>query len=318
MKMSKETLSLSAVIFDEIKHMYTLNGKVLSGVTAIVKWMFPETYKDIPQSVLEKAAAHGSLVHKKCEQFDNCGFGDDIQEVKDYAALKEKYGLRTLRNEYLVSDNAAIASSIDIVFDADKNGSFPLADIKTTSKIHKDNVSLQLSIYAYLFELCNEGLQAGSLYVIWLPKPQYGAAELMELQRIGSEDCKHIIQAYLDGEDATPYRERFFGNCDTSDVALLEEELPSTLRDAEMEIIRIKTELKEMEAKKKQLEEGLYDLMVKGGVKTWTSERLRITRKLESTRDSIDTAKVKKKYPEVYEDCLKVSKVKGSITINIL
>ena len=49
----------SPVIFDEAAHTYTLNGVRLSGVTAIVKWMFPETYKDIPQSVLEKAADHG-------------------------------------------------------------------------------------------------------------------------------------------------------------------------------------------------------------------------------------------------------------------
>lgn len=309
----------SPVIFDEAAHTYTLEGVRLSGVTAIVKWMFPDTYKDIPQSVLEKAAEHGSLIHKKCEQYDNCGFGDDLQEVREYVRLKAENGLTTLENEYLVDDGKDIASSIDVVFDKDESGMYSLADIKTTSKIHKDNVMLQLSIYAYLFERCNKGKKVGRLFVIWLPKEQYGKAELMELKRIGSADCKKIVKAYVAKEDATPYREKYFGGIEAStEIELIEEAMPANLKDAEDEIIKIETQLKQMEERKKELKEGLYDLMVQHNVKKWQSKRLQIVRKLESTRESIDTAKVKKQYPEVYAECLKTSKVKGSITINIL
>ena len=214
--MSKIELKKSPVIFDEGAHTYTLDGVRLSGVTAIVKWMFPDTYKDIPQSVLEKAAEHGSLIHKKCEQYDNCGFGDDLPEVKEYVRLKKENGLTTAENEYLVDDGKNIASSIDVVFDEDEKGCYPLADIKTTSKIHKNNVSLQLSIYAYLFEKCNKGKKAGRLFVVWLPKEQYGKAELMELNRISATDCKKIVKAYLAKEDSTPYREKYFGAKETS------------------------------------------------------------------------------------------------------
>ena len=309
----------SPVIFDEAAHTYTLDGVRLSGVTAIVKWMFPDTYKDIPQSVLEKAAEHGSLIHKKCEQYDNCGFGDDLPEVRDYVRLKRENGLTTIENEYLVDDGKDIASSIDVVFDKDGSGMYSLADIKTTSKIHKDNVTLQLSIYAYLFEKCNKGKKVGRLFVIWLPKEQYGTAELMELKRIGSADCKKIVKAYVAKEDATPYREKYFGGVEAStEIEPIEEALPATLKDAEDEIIKIETKLKQMEERKKELKEGLYELMVQHNVKKWQSEKLQIIRKLESTRESVDTAKVKKQYPEVYADCLKVSKVKGSITINVL
>ena len=317
--MSKIELKKSPVIFDEAAHTYTLEGVRLSGVTAIVKWMFPDTYKDIPQSVLEKAAEHGSLIHKKCEQYDNCGFGDDLQEVREYVRLKAENGLTTLENEYLVDDGKDIASSIDVVFDKDESGMYSLADIKTTSKIHKDNVTLQLSIYAYLFERCNKGKKVGRLFVIWLPKEQYGKAELMELKRIGSVDCKKIVKAYVAKEDATPYREKYFGGVEAStEIEPIEEAMPANLKDAEDEIIKIETQLKQMEERKKELKEGLYDLMVQHNVKKWQSKRLQIVRKLESTRESIDTAKVKKQYPEVYAECLKTSKVKGSITINIL
>ena len=317
--MSKIELKKSPVIFDEGAHTYTLDGVRLSGVTAIVKWLFPDTYKDIPQAVLDKAAEHGSLIHKKCEQYDSCGFGDDLQEVREYVRLKAENGLTTLENEYLVDDGKNIASSIDVVFDEDEKGCYPLADIKTTSKVHRNNVSLQLSIYAYLFEKCNKNKKAGKLYVIWLPKEQYGQAELMELNRISATDCKKIIKAYLANEDSTPYREKYFGAKENAtEIEPIEEALPVHLKDAEDMIIEIENSVKKLEEKKDELKKRLYELMVKHNVKKWQSERLQLIRKLDSTRESVDTAKVKKMYPDVYKECLKVSKVKGSLTINVL
>lgn len=317
--MSKIELKKSPVIFDEGAHTYTLDGVRLSGVTAIVKWLFPDTYKDIPQAVLDKAAEHGSLIHKKCEQYDSCGFGDDLQEVKEYIRLKQENGLQTAENEYLVDDGKNVASSIDVVFDKDENGCYPLADIKTTSKIHRNNVSLQLSIYAYLFEKCNKGKKAGKLYVIWLPKEQYGQAELMELDRISAADCKKIIKAYLTNEDSTPYREEYFGSKENAtEIEPIEEALPVHLKDAEDMIIEIENSVKKLEEKKDELKKRLYELMVKHNVKKWQSERLQLIRKLDSTRENIDTAKVKKIYPDVYKECLKVSAVKGSLTIKVL
>lgn len=311
-------LNESPVIFDSGKHTYTLNGVRLSGVTAIVKWMFPETYKDIPQSVLEKAAAHGTQVHTKCELYDSLGIGDDMPEVQDYIRLKEEHGLKTLVSEYLVDDGGYISSSIDKVFEVDESGCYPLGDLKTTSKVHRDNVTLQLSIYAYLFEKNNEGKKAGRLMCIWLPKKQYGDAAIIDLKRIPSDACEEIIAGYLAKEDSAPYREKWFGAVESTEVALVEEELPANLKDAEEEIIKIEMALKKLEEKKGELKSGLYDLMVKHNVKKWQSERLQLVRKLDSTRETLDSTKVKKNYPEIYQECKKVSSVKGSLTIKVL
>lgn len=314
-------LNESPVIFDNGAHTYTLNGVRLSGVTAIVKWMFPETYKDIPQSVLEKAAAHGTQVHTKCELYDSLGIGDDMPEVLDYIRLKEEQGLTTLASEYLVDDGAHISSSIDKVFEVDESGCYPLGDLKTTSKVHRDNVTLQLSIYAYLFEKNNEGKKAGRLMCIWLPKKQYGDAAIIDLKRIPSDACEEIIAGYLAKEDATQYREKWFGagsaNAST-EIEPIEEALPVELKDAEDEIIKIETAVKELEAKKEELKKGLYDMMVKHNVKKWQSKRLQLVRKLDGTRETLDSAKVKKNYPEIYQECKKVSAVKGSLTIKVL
>ncbi len=311
-------LNESPVIFDSGKHTYTLNGVRLSGVTAIVKWMFPETYKDIPQSVLEKAAAHGTQVHTKCELYDSLGIGDDMPEVQDYIRLKKEQGLKTLVSEYLVDDGAHISSSIDKVFEVDESGCYPLGDLKTTSKVHRDNVTLQLSIYAYLFELNNPELKAGRLMCIWLPKKQYGDAAIIDLKRIPSDACEEIIAGYLAKEDSAPYREKWFGSVESTEIELIEEALPVHLKDAEDMIINVESTLKELERKRDELKNRMYHLMVKHNVKKWQSERLQLVRKLDSTRETLDSAKVKKNYPEIYEECKKVSAVKGSLTIKVL
>ena len=268
-----------------------------------------------------KAAAHGSLIHSKCELYDTCGLGDDLPEVQEYIRLKNENSLITEANEYLVDDGKDIASSIDVVFAKGEDGCYPLADIKTTSKIHVNNVTLQLSIYAYLFELCNKRKKAGKLYVIWLPKEKYGKAELMELKRLPTAACKKIIKAYLAKEDSTPYRAKYFGTekkTESTEIEPIEEALPVSLKDAENEIIKLETAIKELEAKQKEMKAGLLSLMVEHNVKKWSSKRLTITRKLDGVRDSLDTAKLKKEYPDVYAECVKVSPVKGSVTIKVL
>lgn len=319
--MKSKDLKESSVIFNEAEHTYTLNGKKLSGVTAIVKWLFPDTYTDIPESVLMKAAAHGSLIHSKCELYDTCGLGDDLPEVQEYIRLKAENSLTTEANEYLVDDGKDIASSIDVVFSKGEDGCYPLADIKTTSKIHVDNVTLQLSIYAYLFELCNKGKKAGKLYVIWLPKEKYGKAELMPLKRVPTAACKKIIKAYLAKEDSMPYRVKYFGvetKGENTEIEPIEEALPVNLKDIENKIIKLEMDLKTLDAMQKEMKAGLMALMIEHNVKKWSSDRLTITRKLDGTRESLDTAKLKKEYPDIYAECVKVSPTKGSITIKVL
>ena len=175
-----QNLVESPVVFDPEQHTYNLHGQVLSGVTPIVHWLFPDTYKDIPVSVLSQAAEYGSMVHSLCELADSMGIvNDDI--VRKYQELIKEEGLEVLCSEYLVSDEHRVASCIDKVFVDDSIG-----DIKCTSKVHSLNVTVQLSIYAYLYER-QTGRKVNNLYLIWLPKEQYGEPTLRVLRRICPE-----------------------------------------------------------------------------------------------------------------------------------
>ena len=54
------TLNKSQVVFSELDHTYTLDGKSLSGVTSILnRQLFADKYSGISDEVLNKAAEYG-------------------------------------------------------------------------------------------------------------------------------------------------------------------------------------------------------------------------------------------------------------------
>ena len=302
----------SPVVFEPEHHTYNLNGKMLSGVTAIVKWLFPDTYAGIPEDVLMRAADYGTLIHSKCELADSMGIADD-PIIKEYQRIIKDAGLQVALSEYLVSDEKDIASSIDKVFVDDS-----LGDIKTTSKVHEYNVTVQLSIYAYLYEL-QTGRSVNKLYLIWLPKPQYGTAMVKELSRIPADVCKYIIEVYVAGGDplscitalshyitAEPEKKRVNG------------EIPDAMTKVVDELMMVKQQLDELGEREKELKKQVLEAMQSVGEDTWSNDLIQFTRKAAYERESIDTKALKANEQNIYESYKKVTKVAESMTYKLL
>lgn len=300
------------VVFEPEHHTYNLNGKMLSGVTAIVKWLFPDTYKGIPESVLNQAAEYGTLIHSKCELADSMGIADE-PIVQDYLRIIKDAGLQVAESEYLVSNLTDIASSIDKVFTDDS-----LGDIKTTSKVHEVNVTVQLSIYAYLYEMQTER-KANKLYLIWLPKPQYGKPMVKELERIPADVCQHIINEYVAGNDPAesvaaisqyvtiePAKKRVKG------------EIPDAMQDTIDELMMVKQQLEELTEREKELKKKVLEAMQGVGEDSWCNDLIQFTRKAAYERESIDTKSLKANEPGIYESYKKVTKVAESLTYKLL
>lgn len=189
MSKPKIELSQSAVIFNEVDHTYNYLGSYLSGVTSLLhRTLFADKYNGISAEVLAKAAAYGHNIHEQIELVDTLGVTSETPAVQAYLQMKQELNLTTLANEYLVSDEQYIASSIDIVFD-----DLTLADVKTTSKLDMEYLSWQLSMYAYLFEMQNPGLKVPRLLAIWLPKPQYGKPNIVEVPRKSNDALKVLL-----------------------------------------------------------------------------------------------------------------------------
>lgn len=302
------TLNKSEVVFNQEDHTYTLNGKSLQGITPLISWAYPTTYTDIPQSVLDNAAERGSLIHEQCELADSLGVLPTSPEAIQYLNLKQEHGLTTMENEYLVSDNKDIASSIDVVFT-----DFSLADIKCTSQIHYPNVTLQLSIYAYLFELNNPSLTVNKLYVIWLPKEQYGKPKFIALKRIPTSKVKKVIKAYLKGESRDSVA-HILGELTSMAQS---DKLPEQVVNAEQQIINIETQLKALKEQQDTLKSGLLALMQEYGVKKWETDNIMLTRVLSSKREDFDKKQFQADNPELYKQYIKETTTSESIRIKV-
>lgn len=202
-------LAISEVRFVEETHQYFLGDRELKGITStLVRLAFPDTYKNIPAAVLKKAAGRGSIVHQTLELF-NTIFESDISkwigtvtpELQSYSDILKAYDLRHLVSEYIVSDNTHFASAIDAVL-VDKDNEVWLIDYKTTSQLHYDQVSLQLSIYARWFRQMNPAVKVRGIAAMWLRGDN---SKFQPLPLVPDDKIDELITAYLNNDGTYRY-----------------------------------------------------------------------------------------------------------------
>lgn len=83
------------------------------------------------------------------------------------------------------------------------------------------------------------------------------------------------------------------------------------------EIAGISAQKKALEARDKTMREQLEKVMEEFGVKSFENELIKLTYTEPTTRESIDSAKLKKELPEVAAKYTKVTNVKGSVRITV-
>lgn len=298
-------LNQSDVVFYENTHTYiSSDGKRLSGVTSLLsRQIFKHKYDGISRQVLDNAAKRGSELHEAIEFFDSIGGEADTEELKWYEEMKEKMGLSPLANEYLVSDNDHVASSIDMVYT-----DLTIADAKSTSKLDKEYLSWQLSIYAYLFEIQNPGLKVKRLLAFWFPKPAYGKRAVVEIERKDVSLVRELILADKEG--------RQFVSGDAVIKADTQVALPGS-DDAIQEVCNIIRDMKEAETRVRQLKDGLLSLMRENNCKSFSNDSLSLTRVEERTQDKFDAKAFEQDHPDLYKQYLRQTTVKESLTIRL-
>ena len=82
-------------------------------------------------------------------------------------------------------------------------------------------------------------------------------------------------------------------------------------------IASIVVQKKQLEEQEKQLKEKLQKAMEDYGVKKFESDVLNITYVAATTSTSIDSTKLKKKYPDIAEECSKVSNKSAYVKVVI-
>ena len=304
-------LTDSGVIFDPTQHTYELNGTYLSGITELLqRQLFPNEYANIPKAILQQAADYGTSVHQSCEDFDSQWINDGTQEVQDYIELCTTHNLTHEASEYTVTDFSNYASNIDKVYRITDN-TFDLADLKTYGKMTPEKLEKarwQLSIYAYLFELQNKKAKARELYILHIRNKQKKdgsfdhISQLILVKRIPSEICKELLETDLRGEQfQSPY------------------DLPKEISSQEQRIRELILTKEAVEEELSGIKSQILTEMESRNVKTWiTDGGIRLTRKLPTTRSSLNLSQLKEEHPEIdYDKYMRESTVSSSLTITV-
>ena len=291
-------LTKSSVVFDKENHTYHLDGKQLSGITGLLeRKLFPAKYAGIDEDTLQKAADYGTQVHEQIATDDGA---DEfvLDEVLNYRKIITANNLKPIAHEYLVTDSVNYASAIDLVFD-NEDGTVDLADIKTTYKLDKDYVSWQLSIYAYMFELCNPDLKVNNLYGLWLrdDKSSY--------EKVYRHDKDEVLRLLADGTESD-----FLPDAPKMPADIVE--MASQLEEYFTMLKRYEKQYKEQE---KEFKTRLTKLMGEAGIYNISIGGLKISYVKGYTKSSIDSTRLKKEMPEVVEKYSKTTNVSPTIKI---
>lgn len=292
-------LNIVPVRFDQEAHTYTdeRTGAMLSGVTGtLVHRVFPDKYKEIPQHILEQAAARGSHVHEDIELAEELGVVPTTEEGKNYLKLKKAHEMTFLESEYTVSDLEHYASQIDLVFEAGED-TVDIADIKTTSKFDKESVSWQLSIYAYFFEINNPHLKVGKLYGIWL---RGDIAQRIEVERHSVEEVKALIQADIE-DKPFDYSPAF----------------PDFITENEESLIALGKTIKRLQEEYDGIKSNLFEKMQESGEGSIDTGKVLYTITKASTRSTFNSKAFKKDHADMYEQYISTTQISENIKITI-
>ena len=223
-----------------------------------------------------------------------------------FNVFRENYkeGIRFIASEYIVTDNEDFASPIDAVGD-----DFTLYDFKTSSGKDVEYWRWQLSVYKYLFELQN-GFSPKALKVIWINKDM--KHDIVELQPIDGEVISALLRAERDGVLFSPPKSNDVNITDIISVERIE-----AVAKLEAEICKRKEELKSIETGYDKLKKDILTAMVGNGITKWETDKMSITVKAPYERPSVDSAKLKKDYPDIYAGCLKTSMVRESLIVKL-
>jgi len=184
-------------------HLYLYCGMIIPSVSDILKFIFPDKYKDVPDYILQNKAEYGSLVHELVEQLEN---GKTIEELKqDYEfnyiveasleqhlRLKKEYEIETISQEEMVCYKGLYGGRYDS--EAMIKGELSLVDRKTTAELDEEYLSWQLSYY----ELA-KGKRYKKLYAEWLPKK--GLGKLVEIKRKPKKELLRVLNEYLESKN---------------------------------------------------------------------------------------------------------------------
>lgn len=307
LKIYKEAINVN-VSFDEEKHRYinNVNGRELISVTQLLsKHGLAPDYSGVTTSKLNECADFGTRVHKAIENYNKRKQITDANDftMKYYIDWYRNNNIECLASEYIVA-NDIIAGTFDFIFnydDVDGDERYlTLVDVKTTSTIHTEAVSWQLSIYRNL--LGYRELKNGSVLVF---DKQTSRVEEKTIKLKSWEEVEALIQAE---------RENVIYQPQLKDLQAVK-----SLTDLQIMLDQYKERQKQVEAQMQEFKDKIIEEMQQRGIKKCEFEteigKITFTLVDEAKKESVDVNRLKKDFMPVYEVCKKTTITKAYLKI---
>ena len=156
--------------FDPSEHIYKYDGHELPSITRLLKNILPDKYKGVDENTLNIASIRGTYIHMLIEEYEKCQIDDSSsKELRNYKFLKKNYKFEVVSSEtpvVLFDNGTPIAGGmIDLVIK--KDDKLGIADIKTTSVLDKEYVTVQTNLYRIAYQQ-SYGEEISFLKAIWL------------------------------------------------------------------------------------------------------------------------------------------------------
>lgn len=141
------------IVFDEVEHLYLVDGQEVPSVTTILKPLTDRGYGKVNPSVLEYAANRGRAVHEALEVYDLGGELEVVPEtegyIRAYLEWEQIYRPRWIGVEQIVySENYGYIGTLDRVGSLN-NRELAVVDIKTSQPTKEALISVCCQTAAY-------------------------------------------------------------------------------------------------------------------------------------------------------------------------
>lgn len=296
--------------FDEATHTYTRNGNQYTSVTTLLnKYGLSPSYANIPQHVLQQAAARGSNTHKVLENYIKQGLVDpndnDLANFIKYVTARNINVATSISEEIVYDDTYLIAGTIDWQYiDLDEE---VIADFKTTSQIHWESVTWQLSIYNFI--KCKGNIIQYYIKKLKVIHISNGKLTVRELPTIDYDEVVKLLTANLAGAPYT-YQPDLSNIMSNSESIMLK-----TIID---DIEQCETLLNDLKKKKEEMSKKITERMILHNQHECSINNIRIKYSDPTTRKTLDLEKVKQVCATLGIDInslYKISDVAGKVTI---
>lgn len=288
------------VTFEKANHTYRIGDKLLISVTQLMqKHGLAPDYSGVNAEVLNLKAERGTLIHEEIEQYIKTGEIGFTSELSDFIRFVDELRLDSMRSETIVN-NDLVAGTVDLMAErllGDKTIK-ALIDYKTSSRVDKEAVRWQLSLYERL-----SGEQFDEFYVFHLSEK----SKYIPLKRIPAEEVDKLLDCERAGALYKP------------PLPVIATNLLDAAKRAELAVKAAETAKKNAEEHARQFRDQLLAIMKEQQIKSFeTSDKsMQITYIEPTTRETIDGTRLKKEQPELAAIYVKTTPVKPSVRITV-